>query len=242
MPKKTTLNLDDDVLSIIVKYQKKQNIEFFNDAVNQIIRTFKEQPQSDVPLEAPSLQERAKTNPALAEALKNIQEPSKALPIPPCNFASKETWIDPKTKIQYVFCRHPKYTTKGKPEAKITIGGCIEHWKARQWGFQKREKEREYQETEGKLVKEIPAIKKLEVKNSVEKLLDGTLPYFCEQARQEMQIDDLPCIKECVFDCPFTKCMDRVQRLQTIAIETGHKEVKKLEEEYKAQGKEITWR
>lgn len=130
--------MDDDVLSIIVKYQKESKIEFLSDAINQFIRekaSSPSQPQSDVPMGKP-------LNPDKQALIERINQPDK-IPPPPCNLASKETWIDPKTNIEYVFCRHPKYTTKGKPEAKITIGSCIEHWKGRQWGFQKRQRERE---------------------------------------------------------------------------------------------------
>lgn len=63
-----------------------------------------EKPQSDIPTDSLSLQERAKQNPALKEALENINQP---LPPPPCHYLAKG-YTDKKTGITYIFCNGEK--------------------------------------------------------------------------------------------------------------------------------------
>jgi hypothetical protein len=82
---------------------------------------------SDVSTTEPSLEERAKTNPALKEWLENVNKP---LPPPPCPFCSKG-YTDEKTKLQFVYCDH---VTKRHPKSGfIPFQACLKCWERKEY-------------------------------------------------------------------------------------------------------------
>jgi hypothetical protein len=96
-----------------------------------------EQITSDVPLTQPSLQERAKTDPALKEFLDKVK-PVDELPPPPCPFVSKG-YIDKKLGIQLIYCASHKYKTP----VTLALSVCIKCWERREYMKKKRERETE---------------------------------------------------------------------------------------------------
>jgi hypothetical protein len=88
---------NEKIIAGIEKYVLNKNSPAVNSPAS-------EKPQSDIPTNSLSLQERAKQNPALKEALENINQP---LPPPPCHYLAKG-YIDKKTGITYIFCNGEK--------------------------------------------------------------------------------------------------------------------------------------
>lgn len=82
---------------------------------------------SDVPLGEPIDPETEK---ARQELLQKLREPP-TYPIPPCNYASKEKFIDPKTKLESVLCDHPKRAKN--PPTIVPIISCVKCWERKQW-------------------------------------------------------------------------------------------------------------
>jgi hypothetical protein len=186
MPKKTTLNLDDDVLSIIVKYQKKQGIEFFGDALNQFIREKAKEPiTSDVPLGEPQ-------NPEKEKAIQELkEEATRILPPPQCNYVGEgKGYIDKKTGVQMVFCDNPKKYKEPKP---VPLSSCISCWKRKEWAKEKREQEQEKKTTQQQEEEEpFKRLKDFQYKNEKE----ARLLYHCSLKNKWMHLLDLPCVRE----------------------------------------------
>ncbi len=76
-----------------------------------------------------------KWTPEQQEFIKKVNSPP-SYPIPPCNYASKDKFIDPKTGLQTIYCDNPK-RTKGKP-LQIPLIACLKCWERREWFYKKR--------------------------------------------------------------------------------------------------------
>jgi len=123
----------------IHKWESDAFREYFKKVIfnKDSLVTSNQQVKSDVETSNPSLKERMEKNPAKEEFIKRINEP---LPPPPCPYVAKDTYIDPKTGLQYVFCDNPKRRGKcGKPTA-IPLTVCQKCWERREWVRERKKK------------------------------------------------------------------------------------------------------
>jgi adenylate kinase family enzyme len=192
--------------------------------------------QSDVPLgmspETNSYKE------ALTRRLKERQERElrSDLPVPPCHYCAKG-YVENKTKIQYVFCSHPKKQIRNAPIA-LPLTSCQKHYEAMEWGRAKREKETEERKSEKVNETEEQtsptfdvydgiyhvSTRHSEAKTILDKIDDGTLEYACERALQieRIQMKNLPCLDHS-WTCPRKECNARLTKLITASNERDWK-------------------
>jgi len=222
-------------LQIINQYQREHRLNE-SDAVRGIIKAYAKlhtRPQSDVPFDMP-------LNPEKQALLEKLRQPDKT-PIPPCNYCG-EGYIDTKTNVQHVYCRNPVKIKSKRMYEIIPLVVCESCFKAKQWSYKKKQREREERQAEQLLQTQVPIFTPKRGKTLTESALNGTLEYRCRLRNQIIQIDNLPCIKDNLFDCGFENCIERIQKIHIHTIEIQHKEIQKLEQEFKEQGNEITWR
>jgi hypothetical protein len=130
------------------------------------------------------------------------------LPAPQCNYVGYgKGYIDPKTKVQMVFCDNPKKYEQ--PEA-VPLSSCISCWKRKEWAKEKREQDNE------------PESKKkpfnpLNLHYANEK--EARLLYHCQLKNESYHFLELPCIKElnanngqilCAREECVSKVMDKI--------------------------------
>jgi len=121
--------------------QSEALVKFFEKLIlnKDSLQTSNQTPTSDLPetkrnLLDPSLPQE--TLKARKEFLEKVNSPP-SYPIPPCHYASKDKFIDPKTGLQCIYCDNPK-RTKGKP-LQIPLIACVKCWERREW-FNKQRK------------------------------------------------------------------------------------------------------
>jgi hypothetical protein len=188
-----------------------------------------DRPKSDVSQSSPSPEERSKTNPALKETLEglkkfNIQSATGTLPLPPCHYCA-EGYIDPKTKVRFIFCNHRKYKgSKSKGPVPIPYNSCVDQcYKIIEWAKKRSETQKE--ERQNSQPKPTPVIHKTYVKPMMEKVHDGSLSVRCEMKHGELlQMKELPCLTDHSWTCQYKQCDERLGRRIMLDIDQQYPE------------------